>query len=70
MCVAQLDSMCPAASKNRRSNMSFRTIIASALIALSLMAGGASAYAASNTGEYDGYPTWAQGAFEAHGEGG
>ena len=49
--------------------MSFRTIIASALVALSLMAGGASAYAASNTGPYNSYPTWAQDAFEAHGDG-
>ena len=44
-----------------------RTIIASALVALSLFAGGASAYAASATGEYDSYPTWAQHAFEADG---
>ena len=49
--------------------MSIRTIIASALVALSLVAGGASAYAASNTGEYDSYPTWAQHAFEPEGGG-
>lgn len=44
-----------------------RTIIASALVALSLFAGGASAYAASNTGEYSSYPAWAQQAFEPDG---
>jgi len=49
--------------------MSLRTLLASALVALSVMAGGASAFAAnaSPTGEYDGYPTWAQRAFESDG---
>lgn len=47
--------------------MTFRTILASALVALSLMTGGASAYAASRTGLYDSYPTWAQHAFEPDG---
>jgi hypothetical protein len=47
--------------------MSLRTLLASALVALSLFAGGASAYAASNTGEYDSYPRWAQHAFEPDG---
>ena len=49
--------------------MSIRALLASALVALSVMAGGANAFAASNTGEYDSYPTWAQQAFEAHGDG-
>ncbi len=46
--------------------MSLKTLLASVLVALSVMAGGASAFAAnaSHTGEYDGYPTWAQQAFE------
>ena len=51
--------------------MSLRTLLASALVALSVMAGGANAFAASsnasNTGEYDSYPTWAQKAFESDG---
>jgi len=47
--------------------MSFRVLIASALVALSLVAGGASAYANSNTGEYDSYQPWAQHAFEPDG---
>jgi hypothetical protein len=49
------------------SIMSFRTLIASALIALSLVAGGASANAKSNTGEYNSHPSWAQQAFEPKG---
>lgn len=49
--------------------MSFKTIIASGLVALNLMVASASAFAASNTGEYDAYPTWAQHAFEATGGG-
>lgn len=49
--------------------MSLKTLLASALVALSVVAGGASAFAAnaSNTGEYDSYPTWAQHAFEPDG---
>ncbi len=50
-------------------SMSFRTIAESALLALSLIAGGANAYAASATGEYDNYPSWAQRAFEPNGGG-
>lgn len=46
--------------------MSFKTIAASALLALSLVAGGASAYA-STSGDYTSYPTWAQNAFESDG---
>ena len=49
--------------------MSIKALVASALVALSVMAGGASAFAAnaSPTGEYDSYPTWAQKAFESDG---
>jgi hypothetical protein len=51
--------------------MSLRTLLASALVALSVMAGGASAFAASDNastnGEYRGYPTWAQRTFESDG---
>jgi hypothetical protein len=53
----------------RTSIMSFKAIAASALLALSLIAGGANAYAASATGEYDNYPSWAQRAFEPNGGG-
>jgi hypothetical protein len=47
--------------------MSLKAALASVLVALSVMAGGASAFAASNTGEYDSYPGWAQHAFEPDG---
>jgi hypothetical protein len=62
---------CPKITTKRTSimSMSFRTIAASALLALSLIAGGANAYAASATGEYDSYPAWAQRAFEPNGGG-
>lgn len=45
--------------------MTFRTILTSALVALSVVIGGASAFAASRDtgGEFDGYPPWAQRAF-------
>lgn len=47
--------------------MSLRTLLASALVALSMMAGGANAFAANGSGQYDEYPTWAQKAFEPDG---
>lgn len=47
--------------------MSLKALLASALVALSVMTGGANAFAASNTGEYDSYPNWAQQAFEPDG---
>ena len=47
--------------------MSLKALLTSLLVALSVMAGGANAFAASNTGEYDAYPRWAQHAFEPDG---
>jgi hypothetical protein len=47
--------------------MSLKAALASVLVALSVMAGGANAFAASNTGEYNAYPNWAQHAFEPDG---
>jgi hypothetical protein len=47
--------------------MSLKALLPSLLVALSVMAGGATAFAASNTGEYNSYPGWAQHAFEPDG---
>jgi hypothetical protein len=44
-----------------------KTFLAAALVALSLMTVGARAYAQDPTGEYSGYPPWAQDAFESDG---
>jgi hypothetical protein len=66
MCGALLGHV-PDSFDTRSTIMSLRTLLASALVALSVMAGGASAFAASNTGEYDSYPGWAQHAFEPDG---
>lgn len=59
----------PAAIQKRSTNLSIKALLASVLVAFSVMAGGASAFAAnaSPTGEYDSYPTWAQKAFESDG---
>ena len=66
---ATVQTHCPKIMTKRTSIMSFKAIAASALLALSLIAGGANAYAASATGEYDNYPSWAQRAFEPNGGG-
>ena len=51
--------------------MNIKALLASALVAISVLAGAGNAFAAnaSTTGEYDSYPTWAQHAFEADGDG-
>jgi hypothetical protein len=67
MCGALLGHVPDSLDTRRSTTMSLRTLLASALVALSVMAGGASAFAASNTGEYDSYPGWAQHAFEPDG---
>lgn len=47
--------------------MSLKTLMASALVALTLTAGAANAFASDSSADFSQYPTWAQQAFTPEG---